>query len=119
MNFARWKTWIILSHVCCQCLPKSVYSLKLLREKGLPNFEVLCLFVKVFSMKFGGVVSFDSTSEQSVKVFFTIFQQFVKVFSKESYPLYNRLSWEGLNCQEGTKLVFLVGNPSLSPEREH
>ena len=33
------------------------------------NFEILWLFVKVFSTKFGGVVSFGSTSEQFAKVF--------------------------------------------------
>ena len=41
-----------------------------MREKILANFEVLWLFAKVFSVKFGGVVFFDSTSETSVKVFF-------------------------------------------------
>ena len=34
------------------------------------NFEVLWLFVKVFSTKFGGMVSIGGTSEQSAKVFF-------------------------------------------------
>ena len=34
------------------------YSRKLWREKTFTNFMVLWLFVKVFSMKFEGVVSF-------------------------------------------------------------
>ena len=33
------------------------------------NFEVLWLFVKVFSVKFGGVASFGGTSNQSVESF--------------------------------------------------
>ena len=36
------------------------YSGKLSREKTFTNFTVLWLFVKVFSVKFGGVVSFDT-----------------------------------------------------------
>ena len=46
-----------------------INSGKLLREKTFTNFEVLQLFVKIFSAKFGGVVSFGDTSEQSAKVF--------------------------------------------------
>ena len=34
------------------------YSGKLSREKTFANFEVLWLFTKVFSLKFGGVASF-------------------------------------------------------------
>ena len=45
------------------------YSGELSREKTFANFEVLWLFVKVFSVKFGGVASpgdtIGSTSEQS------------------------------------------------------
>ena len=43
------------------CVPQVAlipYSGKLLREKTFTNFAVLWLFVKVFSTKFGGVVSF-------------------------------------------------------------
>ena len=39
------------------------HSGKLLREKTFANFEVLQLFAKVFTVKFGGVASFGSTSE--------------------------------------------------------
>ena len=45
------------------------YSGKLSREKTFTNFEVLRLFVKFFSTKFGAVALFGSTSEQFVKVF--------------------------------------------------
>ena len=45
-----------------------LYSGKLWREKTFVNFTVLWLFVKVLSAKFGGVVSFGSTSKQSVKL---------------------------------------------------
>ena len=70
------------------------YSGKLLREKIFTNFEVLWLFVKVFIVKLGGMVSsggiVGSTSEQPVKRFLRenfIFHQFVKVFSHKSFPL--------------------------------
>ena len=33
------------------------------------NFEFLWLFTKVFSVTFGGMVSFGGTSKQSVKIF--------------------------------------------------
>ena len=36
------------------------YSRKLSREKTFANFVVLWLFVKVFSAKFGGMVSFGA-----------------------------------------------------------
>ena len=41
------------------------YSGKLSTEKNLANFKVLGLFAKVFSLKFGGVMSFGSTNDQS------------------------------------------------------
>ena len=40
---------------------KITYSEKLSREKTFANFEVLGLFAKVFSAKFGGVASFGGT----------------------------------------------------------
>ena len=46
-----------------------LYSGKLSREKTFANFEVLWLFVKVFSMQFGGLASFGGTSEQFMKIF--------------------------------------------------
>ena len=58
-------------------LRSKLYSGKLLKEKTFANFAVLRLFVKVFSVKFGGVASF-------VKVFSVKFEgvaSFVKVFS--------------------------------------
>ena len=38
-----------------------LYDSKLLRKKNFVNFAVFELFVKVFSAKFGGVVSFGAT----------------------------------------------------------
>ena len=48
---------------------KVPYSGKLQKEKTFTNFELLWLFAKVFSTKFGDIASFGSTSEQSAKVF--------------------------------------------------
>ena len=48
----------------------SLESRKLSREKTLANFVVLRIFVKVFSVKFRGIVAIGSACEQSVKVFF-------------------------------------------------
>ena len=54
------------------------YSGKLLREK---TFKILWLIAKFFFAKFGGVASFGSTSEQSVKVLSVkIFYQLLKDF---------------------------------------
>ena len=57
------------------------YSGTLSREKTFANFEVLLLFTKVFSMKFGGVTSFGGTIGN--ESFFT------KVFSSKSFQLYD------------------------------
>ena len=67
-----------------------LYSRKLLREKTFGNFEVLWLFTKVVSAKFGRVVSFDGMSEQSMKAFTAtiIFFPDSQVFSLESFSLY-------------------------------
>ena len=46
-----------------------LYSGKLPREKTFVDLKALSLFTKVFSVKFGGVVSFGDTSKQSTKVF--------------------------------------------------
>ena len=49
------------------------------------NFEVLWLFAKVFSMKFGHVASFDSTSEKFVEVF-SSFQPIHVSFLLQNFP---------------------------------
>ena len=55
------------------------------------NFEVLWLFAKVFSMKFGHVASFDSTSEKFVEVF-SYFQPIYVSFLLQNFPpLYSKL----------------------------
>ena len=45
---------------------KIPYSGKLLWEKTFANFAVLWLFAKVFSVKFGGVMFFD-TAKQAIR----------------------------------------------------
>ena len=70
---------------------KILYNGKLLREKTFANFVVLWLFTKVFSGKFGGVASFCMAKESNLRKFFRIFNQFAKVFSLESFPLYSIL----------------------------
>ena len=45
------------------------YSGKLLREKTFTNFAVLWLFVKVFSVEFGGVVSFGTAKGSNPQKF--------------------------------------------------
>ena len=69
----------------------STYSGKVSGKKTFVNFKVLWLFVNIFFVKFGGVVSFGSTSKQSMEVFSVknfIFHQFMNVFYLESFPLY-------------------------------
>ena len=66
MTWIHYNVVCWISHFNIRILP---YSGKLLREKTFVNFEVLWLFAKVFSAKFGDVVSFGGTSEQSTKVF--------------------------------------------------
>ena len=64
------------------------YSGKLSRGKTCKNFVVLWLFAKVFSVKFGGVVSLVQQKRAIRKSFLCeshIFHQFAKVFSLESY----------------------------------
>ena len=71
---------------CVMCFES--HSGKLSREK-LMKFEVLSLFAKVFSKKFGSMASFGGTNEQSVKVFPAKIHRFAEVFSHESFPLYD------------------------------
>ena len=60
-------------------------------EKTLANFAVLWLFAKVFSAKFGGMVSFGTAWASNPQKFSprkSYFHQFAQVFSLESFPLY-------------------------------
>ena len=63
---------------------------KTLRDKTFVNCEVLWLFIKVFSTKFGGMASFGGISEHFATAFREnlIFHQFAKAFSLDSFPLY-------------------------------
>ena len=70
---------------------KILYSGKLLREKTFANSVVLWLFTKVFFAKFGGVASLAVAKESNPRKFFRIFNQFAKVFSLKSFPLYSIL----------------------------
>ena len=54
---------------------------KLLREKTCVNFEILLLF-----MKFGGVASFDITSEQSISLQKSYFPPICKSFFAWNFP---------------------------------
>ena len=49
-----------------------------------------CGYLQVFSMKFGHVASFDSTSEKFVEVF-SYFQPIHVIFSCKTVPLYSKL----------------------------
>ena len=79
------------------------YSGKTFKEKTFANFKVLWLFVKVFSMKFGGIMSLaaPSSNPQNFGCENPVFYQFAIVFSHESFPLYNTLPTaikEGTHC---------------------
>ena len=63
------------------------------------NFAVLWLFVKVFSAKFGGVVSFDAAQGTNPRKFPTIYRWLLSLFSLSNpllfpshFPLSFRLS---------------------------
>ena len=80
---------------------------KLLREKTFADFRVLWLFAKVFSTKFGGMLSLV-WHKQAIREN-CIFHQFAKVFSLESFQLYGIilypdpwLCWCELRCHFNT-----------------
>ena len=76
------------------------YSGKLSREKTFANFMVMWHFTKVFSAKFGAVGSFGLAKASNPRKFSprkSIFHQFVKVFSFESFPRYSTL-YNGVPC---------------------
>ena len=52
---------------------KILYNRKLLRDKTFANFVVLWLFTKVFSAKFGSVVSLAVAKESNLRKFFFVF----------------------------------------------
>ena len=98
------------------------YSGKLLRQKMFSNSKVLCLFAKVFSTKFGGMVSFGVARVSNSWKFLRenhIFHQFVKVFSLESFPLYgNSNVIEPHNACTGVNELH-SGNSSVSEPHTH
>ena len=61
-------------------------------EENFRKFCGLWLFAKVFSAKFGGVVSFSAAQARAIRESFLrenrIFHQSAKLFSLESFPLY-------------------------------
>ena len=60
-----------MPHPGCKNWGNSIpYSGKLLREKTFANFAVLWLFTKVFSAKFGGIVSFVRHKQAGCESFF-------------------------------------------------
>ena len=62
---------------------KILYNGKLSREKTFTNFVVLWLFAKVFSAKFGGVVSFGAARASNPRK-----SSFSPIHSLESFPVY-------------------------------
>ena len=66
---------------------------KLSREKTFANFMVVWLFVKVFSAKFWGMVSFGAAKASNPQNFFAkiVFLTNLQKFSLESFPLYGIL----------------------------
>ena len=93
-----------------------MYSGKLSREKTFVNFAVLWLFVEVFSAKFGVLWHSKSNHETFVSENH-IFQQFAKVFSLKSFPLYgNNMGSisthvsEALSVVVHLKTMFLLRN---------
>ena len=80
----KWPTFTLL-HIS--------YSAKLSREKKFANFEVLWLFMKFESAKFGGVKSLGGTIKWAIRKCFLyenrIFHQFVKVFSLKILLLFS------------------------------
>ena len=63
--------YIQLGYSNIHCKYGMLYSGNFRGGKFFANFEGLCLFAKVFSLKFVGVASIGGTTEQSVKVFST------------------------------------------------
>ena len=75
------------------------YTGKLSRERTFMNFVVLWLFLKVFSAKFGSVISLMQHKRAICESFLRenrIFHQFAQVFSLESFLLYGILVGWGL-----------------------
>ena len=72
---------------------KIPYSGKLSREKTFTNFTILWLFVKVFSVKFGGITSVGTAKASNPRKFspqkFTNLQKF-SPSTKKSFPLYDK-----------------------------
>ena len=92
------------------------YSLKLLRKKTFANFEVSWLFAKVFSAKYGGVVSFSGTSKQSAKFFCTkiFFSTNSQKFSLMKVSHYTVICWcSAITCTADFSWLQLEHAPQL------
>ena len=61
------------------------YSGKLLREKNFVNFTALWLFTKVFSAKFGGLVSFGAAKVSNPRKFSLYFSLIHKSFHFQKF----------------------------------
>ena len=82
-----------------------LYSGKLSREKTFANFAALWLFVKVFSAKFGGVVSFGMAQVSDLQKFSLQKSYFSQKFSPSNVSRYivawrliTRFVFEVLSC---------------------
>ena len=81
-----------ISHTRRASLTQVPNSGKLSREKTFTNFTVLCLFVKVFSVKFGGVVSFGTAQASNQQKCSPPKSYFSPIFSLRSLQLVDLLS---------------------------
>ena len=102
------------SHKWHSCDDKQIlYSGKLLREKTFANFMVLWLFAKVFSAKFGGVVSFSTARASSPQKFCLQKSYFSPICEKFSpskvshYTVHQHVLRWSVNFSKG-KIVLIV-----------
>ena len=72
-----------------------------MREKTLVNFEVLWLFKKVFSTKFGGVAYYLVAPVSISQKENLIFHQFAKLFSLVNVSCYTVIAWNTRNNTKG------------------
>ena len=82
---------LVYIYILVDCI---LYSGKPLREKTFANYTVLWLFAKVFSAKFGDMVSFGTAKTSDLPKFSlwkSYFHQFTKVFSLKSFPIYGSI----------------------------
>ena len=98
-------------YVHCTTVP---YSIKLLREKTLANFAILWLFVKVFSVKFGGVVFFGAAKVSNPRKFSLrkiVFSPIRESFLSQKFMLFSTITSILVYYSILTLLPYLQGRP--------